>query len=139
MTQLILDVDGYNIALPESRKGGYTVEETELSVSVQMVSGRMVKEVRGSAWTIAYQYGYFSEADMKKLISACEKGRKTPIRCAFLAQGSEGPLTYSSFFVTSYTRPRFMWSRLEQGAEGLTSRPVWGDFSLELREERPHD
>lgn len=140
MTQLILDVGEYNLELPESKKGGYAVEETELSVSLQMISGRMVKEVRGNVWTITYQYGYFNDTDMKNLISACEKGRKTPITCGFLEQGSVDTLTYSKFFVVSYNRPKFMWSRLVQGDDNvLNPAPMWGDFSVELREEKPHD
>lgn len=127
MTQLILD----GIALPESVKGGYAAVKEPLSRNVEMVSGRMVREMRGNVWRISYQYGYFSDELKNQILAACERGKKQPITCGFLPQESPGELTYSEFFVTSVTRPKFMWS--------ANSKPMWGDFSVELREVRPHD
>ena len=43
MIQLILDVNGYAIPMPESKKGGYTIKEETLSESIQMISGRTVR------------------------------------------------------------------------------------------------
>ena len=57
--QLILDVGGEAIELPESRKGGDNAYREELSQQIQMISGRLVKEVRGTVWRVSYQYGYF--------------------------------------------------------------------------------
>ena len=37
----------------------------------------------------------------------------------------------SEFWVTSFTRPKFMWS-----SEG---KALWGDYTVTLREVRPHD
>ena len=48
MTQLILDTTGYNMILPESIKGGYVVEEQALSVDVEMITGRIVRQLRGN-------------------------------------------------------------------------------------------
>ena len=84
MTQLILDTEGYDIALPESRKGGYHAEKQPLSVDVEMVSGRIVRELRGNVWYITYQYGYFDDAMKNNVIAACEKGRRQAIICGFL-------------------------------------------------------
>ena len=131
MTQLILDTTEYNVTLPESRKGGYTIETQPLSVDVEMVSGRMIRELRGNVWVIKYQYGYFDNEMKNKVLSACEKGKRTAIHCGFLPQESEQELTYSDFLVTSFTRPKFMWSR--------SGNPLWADFQVELREVRPHD
>ena len=61
MTQLILDTTGYNLVLPESVKGGYVVEEQALSVDVEMITGRIVRQLRGNAWHITYQYGLFDD------------------------------------------------------------------------------
>ena len=61
MDQLILDVGGYGVLLPESIKGGYTAYEEDLTVDLTMIPGNMVKEVRGSVWHVDYQYGYFKE------------------------------------------------------------------------------
>ena len=127
MTQLILD----GITMPESIKGGYAVDRQPLSVDVEMVTGRIVRELRGSVWVITYQYGYFDDAMKNAVLSAVEKGRRQPIRCGFLPPDSAGALTYSDFLVTEFSYPTFMWS--------ASGKPFWADFSVELREVKPSD
>ena len=131
MTQLILDTTGYNVQLPESQKGGYTADEQPLSRSIEMISGRTVKEVRGNVWVISYQFGYFDDELKNNVLAALKKGEKEPITCGFLPQESSEELSYSEFFVTSYTRPKFMWSN--------NGKPLWGAYRIELREVKPHD
>lgn len=131
MTQLILDTTGYKVQLPESQKGGYTADEQPLSRSIEMISGRTVKEVRGNVWVISYQFGYFDDELKNNVLAALKKGEKEPITCGFLPQESSEELSYSEFFVTSYTRPKFMWSN--------NGKPLWGDYRIELREVKPHD
>lgn len=137
MIQLILDVGGESISLPESKKGGYTIKEETLSESLQMISGRTVREYRGKVWVASYQYGYFNEADMKRVVAACEKGMKQSITCCVLTHESSELVT-SKFIVTSFERPKFMWSRIvtESGEEKPV--PMWADFSVSLREVKPH-
>ena len=130
MNQLILDTGGYAVLLPESRKGGYTAYEETLSVDLTMIPGNMVKEVRGSVWHVNYQYGFFSDEMKNRVIAACRKGRTEPILCSFLPP-EQTELVSAEFFVTAFTAPKFMWSR-----EG---KPLWADFSVELREVEPHD
>ena len=131
MTQLILDTTGYKVQLPESQKGGYTADEQPLSRIIEMISGRTVKEVRGNVWVISYQFGYFDDELKNSVLAALKKGEKEPITCGFLPQESSEELSYSEFFVTSYTRPKFMWSN--------NGKPLWGDYRIELREVKPHD
>lgn len=138
MTQLVLDTTGVNLALPESLKSGYTAQETPLTQDLTMIAGNMVKEERGLAWVVTYQYGYLNDADKDKFISACVKGSREPITCSFLIPDSNQKKG-SDFFVTSFTRPKFMWSRLVSGETESTPAPLWGDFSVELREVDPHD
>lgn len=135
MVQLILDTGEYNITLPESKHGGYTITKQPLSVDVEMITGRMVRELRGNVWTITYQYGYFSDYEKNRLIAAIEKGRREPINCGFLPPNSAEELLYSDFLVTDFTYPTFYWSR-EDGEE---VHPIWGNFSVSLREVRPSD
>ena len=140
MTQLILDTKGYNFSLPESRKGGYLAYQEDLGEELQMVTGRIVKEIRGTVWHVSYQYGFFGDDEKDKLISICEKGIKQPIVCGFLPPTSSGALVYSSFFVISFNYPKFMWSSELLGANTSTVPvPLWGDFSFELREVEPSD
>lgn len=129
MTQLILDMGGVAIALPESQKGGYRAWEEDLSVQIVMISGRMVTEIRGTVWRIDYQYGFFNDTDRTRVISACRKGRREPIICSFLPPEG-GEMVTSNFWVTSFSEPKFMWS--------TDKKPLWGDFSVELREVRSH-
>ena len=138
MNQLVLDTTGVNLALPESLKGGYTAQETPLTQDLIMIAGNMVKEERGLAWVVTYQYGYLNDADKDKFISACVKGSREPITCSFLIPDSNQK-KWGDFFVTSFTRPKFMWSRLVPGETESTPAPLWGDFSVELREVDPHD
>ena len=137
MIQLILDTSENNVVLPESRNGGYTVKEEVLSEDIQMISGRTVREYRGRVWVASYQYGYFNDSDMRRIIAACEKGMEESITCAFRTQENDD-LIISNFLVTSYTRPKFMWSRIvtENGEEKTV--PMWADFSVNLREVNPH-
>lgn len=138
MNQLILDISENPVVLPESRKNGYQVTSTPLSENVQMISGRTVREYRGSVWNINYQYGYFSTEDMNAVIAACEKGLRHSIDCSFLVQGEEEHRT-SKFIVEKYTRPIFAFARkrLENGE--TVEVPVWLNFSVSLREVKPHD
>ena len=130
MTQLILDTTENNFVLPETMRGAYNIREVDLGTNIEMISGRTVKEIRGRAWEISYQYGYFADMDKDVFISACKKGVGTPISCSFLVPENNSFLT-SEFWVTSFTRPKFMWS-----SDG---KALWGDYTVTLREVRPHD
>ena len=98
-----------------------------------------MRELRGSVWKVTYQYGYFSDDTKNEVIAACEKGRKQSITCGFLSPDSSGTLSYAKFFVTSFTYPKFMWSRLINGEDGTVPVPMWADFSVELQEVKPSD
>lgn len=137
MTQLILDVGGQALAMPESKKGGYTCDEPELLQNADMISGRRTREYRGRVWVITHQYGYLNDADMERFILACQAGSSDSILCSFLPQGAT-ELQTALFYVTTYRKPKFMWSRVvtEYGEE--VAKPVWGDYYVELREVKPH-
>lgn len=139
MTQLILDTDQYNVALPESRKKGYRAYKEDLGTEVVMTSGRLTKEVRGNVWHVTYQYGYFDDDTKNAVIAACEKGKRESITCGFLPPNSSGALTYSKFLVIDFDYPKFMWSRAVLDRGSNTPVPMWGDFSVELREVNPSD
>ncbi len=136
MTQLILDIEGSAVSLPESRKGGYAAELAPLSVDVEMVTGRVVRELRGEVWKIEYQYGYFTPEMKDRVIAACRKGRREPIKCEFLPPESAGPRLVSRFWVMEFKHPKFFWSRPDSLGRPV---PMWGDFSLSLREVKPGD
>lgn len=136
MTQLILDLEGAALPLPESQKGGYTAFEDDFTVQIPMIAGNLVAELAGKVWRVSYQYGYFNDADKNKFIAACRKGKRKPITCSFLPNDSNEMRT-AIFFVTSFTEPKFQWSTMFSG-DGSPPAPLWADFSVELREVRPH-
>lgn len=122
MTQLILN----GISLPESKRR-YRAYRDELSVSVEMINGRLVKELRGEIWRIEYQYGWFSDADKSALMAALELGRRQPIECTFITP--HGTTYTSNFWVESIEAPTFYWSS--------SGDPIWADFAFTLREVEP--
>ena len=138
MTQLILDVEGEYLVLPESIKNGYTVREEPLTQSVDMISGRRTREYRGMVWVVSYQYGYLNDEDRLKFLNVCRNGSMSTITCNVLIPKTNEMVT-STFLVTGYKSPKFMWSRIatEDGQEKAV--PMWGDYSIELREVKPHD
>ena len=137
MTQLILDIGGESLVMPESQKNGYIVHEEPLVQSIDMISGRRIREYRGMVWTVMYQYGYLSDEDRVKFLNICRKGTTSTIDCNILIPTTDEMVT-STFMVTSYREPKFAWGRIimEDGKEKTV--PLWGDYSIELREVKPH-
>ena len=129
MTQLILDVGGVALTLPESKKGRYSCTLKYQSQDLTMASGRLVREVSGEYYEIKYQYGYLTAEEKGRFLTACETGWRQPIACSFLPPGGD-TLQTASFLVTSFTFPKFMWS-----SDGV---PMYGDYEVTLREVYPH-
>ena len=137
MTQLILDVGGESLVMPESQKNGYIVHEEPLVQSIDMISGRRIREYRGMVWTVMYQYGYLSDADRIKFLNICRKGTVSTIDCNILIPSTDEMVT-STFMVTSYREPKFAWGRIIMEDGQAKTVPLWGDYYIELREVKPH-
>lgn len=138
MTQLILDVGGADLQLPETKKQAYDARKEHLYQDVTMISGRLTREYKNYVWSVSYQYGFFSDLDRNAFLGACEKGTGQGILCSFLDPKTNEMKT-KTFLVTSYTEPKFMWSRkVVQGDEYVTT-PLWGNYSVSLREVKPSD
>lgn len=136
MTQLILDSRGPDpVIMPEASRGRYSAAPAPLSEDVEMVPGRLTKELRGDVWQVAYEYNYFKQKMKDRVIAACRKGMREPIWCDFLPPESSGELLSSLFWVMSFEEPKFQWSHTVGG----TPVPFWGGFSLTLREVEPSD
>ena len=134
MTQIILDLTHNNIMLPESIRGYRAWEDTG-GEEIEMISRRLVREVRGTVWRATYQYGWFDDDTKNAVIESCMRGQREAISCAILPPQSNS-LIVSDFAVVSFNFPTFMWSR--ETIDG-TAVPLWADFALELREVSPHD
>lgn len=135
MTQIVLDVGGEGLILPETRKGKYRAFPDPGHEDVEMITRRLVRELRGDVWVADYQYEYFEEAMKNRVIAVCRKGRRQPINCEILPPESAGERILSRFWVMSFTEPEFYWSKDEHG----TPVPLWGGFALTLREVKPSD
>lgn len=136
MLQLVID----GLEMPESQKGGYSAVREPLSVSLEMISGRMVREIRGNVWRISYQYGYLTDDQRTAFLTACEKGLREPITVGFLAPTDTGEaLRYSEFIVTDLQYPTFRWGRIDEPDYQDVWTAIWADFRVELREVVPSD
>lgn len=124
INQLILD----GVLLPRSSHDRYSCWEEELSVQVDMISGRRVIESRGKVWKASYQFDTMDSATLRQVLSVLRSG--VPFVATVLPDNSDEMVT-STFLVESLTPPTFAFE-----ADG---RAVWHNLAFTLREEEPHD
>lgn len=124
MTQLIIN----GIVLPETSGGRYKCYEGTLSDQIEMISGRVVTEVRGHVQFIEYSYDYMGNELVRQLLSALRAG--TALTVKYLPDSGDDMKT-STFICKDLTPPVFAFSR--------SGKPYWHDISFTLREVRPHD
>lgn len=124
MTQLIIN----GILLPETSRDKYQCYPGELSVNVEMISGRTVREVRGHVQYIVWSYDYMGNELWRQLAQVLRSN--TSITVAYLPDDGD-ELVSGEFLVESITQPTFAFSR---GGVGL-----WHNVGFTLQEVRPHD
>ncbi len=123
MEQIILS----NIRLPEVSRDQYSCWEEELSVQVDMISGRRVIERRGKVWKASYSYDYMGSQPQRDVLAVLRSG--APVLCSVLTPASDE--LYTAYFVVeSVSGPTMAFSRKD--------RAFWHRISFTLREERPH-
>lgn len=124
MTQLIID----GIYLPETSRDKYQCYPGELSVNVEMISGRTVREVRGHVQMISWSYDYMG-SDLWRQLAAVLRGN-TAFPVVYLPDDSDEMRT-GTFLSESITQPTFAFSR--------DGRGLWHNVGFTLREVTPHD
>ena len=124
MTQLIIN---NSIYLPETSRDKYRCYPASLSTRIEMISGRMVEEIRGLVQMIEYEYDYMGNGLMRQLLSVLRSGTSFPV--AYLPDGGDN-LVVSTFLTESFPQPTFAFSR-----GGV---PYWHNVSFTLREVKPH-
>lgn len=132
ITQLIIypPSGGAGIVLPEVRDGAFSCYPDLLSQQVEMISGRMVTEVRGTVYRVTADYGeYYLTMEFWQRLSAVLRSG-LPFQADVLPDDAAEPVT-STFLVESLTPPSFRFGR-----EGV---PYWCGLQLTLREVSPHD
>ena len=124
MTQLIIN----GIALPETSHDKYRCYPSELSVQLDMISGRRVNEIRGNVQKISYEYDYLTPALWRQLAAILRSGASMTVQ--YLPDDGDTMIT-STFLRESLQEPSFAFSRHGQA--------YWHDIAFSLREVRPHD
>ena len=98
MTQLILNGQ---VALPQTSWDKYRCYPSILNQQVEMISGRLVEEVRGIVQMIEYSYDYMGNDLMRSVLGILRSGTSFPVAylpdeegsrdtCILEADGSEG-------------------------------------------------
>lgn len=124
MTQLIIN----GITLPQTSNDKFSCYPTKLTEQLEMISGRIVTEIRGTVQTITYAYDYMPDAQYKALLAALRSN--PPLIVTYLPDDSNEMKT-SEFVVTSYPTPTFAFAKGD--------KPYWHNISFGLREVKPHD
>lgn len=124
MTQLIIN----GITLPETSNDKYECYPADLSVQVDMISGRRVSEVRGTVQVIRYRYDYMGNELMRGLLIALRSG--SPLTVQYLPDDSDR-MAEGRFWVEQMAQPAYAFSR--------SGVPYWHNVEFTLREVEPHD
>nr|DAE47309.1 MAG TPA: hypothetical protein [Caudoviricetes sp.] len=124
MIQLIVN----GIYLPETSKDKYQCYPGELSVNVEMISGRTVREVRGHVQMITWSYDYMGNTLWRQLAAVLRGNTAFPV--SYLPDDGDAMAT-GTFLVDYITQPTFAFSK---GGVGL-----WHNVGFTLREVTPHD
>ena len=123
MDQIIID----GVRLPEVSRDNYSCWEDDLSVQVDMISGRRVVETRGKVWRVSYSYDYMGNALLRQALAVLRSGK--PIICQVLPDNSD-EIVVSRFLVERLDPPKMAFSRRDNA--------FWHQISFTLRDEKPH-
>lgn len=124
-TQLIIG----DIYLPYASRDRYSCPEEPLVTQVQMISGRVVQEVRGGkVYRPHYEYDYLPDSIYRPLKAILASGQAFE---AAVLPDDKDELVVSSYIVESFTQPTFAFAR--------GGKPYWHNISFTLREVNPHD
>lgn len=124
MTQLIIN----GAVLPKTSGDKYKCYPAKLAEQLEMISGRVVTEIRGTVQVIEYSYDYMPDTQYKALLTALRSN--PPLTVTYLPDDSSDMRT-SDFIVTSYPTPTFAFAKGD--------KPYWHNVAFSLRETKPHD
>ena len=114
--------------LPSVDGDNYRCWEDDGVVKVEMISRRVVQEVRGGkVWWVSYSCDYLPDAELRPVLAVLRSG--APFIATVLPDNSDETVT-STFLADSLTEPKVL------AFDG--GKPVWHGLAFTLREERPH-
>lgn len=124
MTQLIIN----GLYLPETSHDKYQCPEVLLAEQVEMISGRMVQEVRGGkVYRPSYQYDYLTDSVWRALKETLVSGKSFP---AVVLPDHSDSMVSGTYLVESFTPPTFAFSK--------SGKAYWHNIAFVLREVNPH-
>lgn len=124
MTQLVIG----GVVLPETSRDKYSCYEELITKSVEMISGRMVQEVRGKVWIATYSYDYMGNEKLREVLEVLRSGRS--FQAQVLPDNSDTTITINAI-CTDLTPPTFAFSKDGVG--------LWHNLLFGIREVSPHD
>lgn len=124
MTQLIIN----GITLPQTSRDKYQCYPSILGQQIEMISGRLTTEVRGTVQIIEYRYDYMGDALMRPLLATLRSGHDFEV--TYLPDDSTDMVT-SRFVATKIENPTFAFAK--------GGKPYWHNIAFTLREVEPHD
>ena len=116
------------VSLPISSNDKYSCWEEPLVVSVDMISGRRVQELRGKVWHASYSFDRLNNDTLRSVLSVLRSGE--PFQ-AFILPDTQDEMIAGTFVLESITPPTFAF--LQNGSS------VWHNLAFQIREEAPHD
>ena len=121
--QIILD----GVYLPKRSNSNYACWEDLLGVEVTMISGRVVRELRGKVWRARCTYDVLDDATYKAALAVLRSGKAFQ---ASVLPDNGGEMVSSTFMVERMTPAAFGF------ADG--GRAIWRGLSFQIREVEPH-
>lgn len=122
MTQLILN----GTYLPQTSNDKYSSRPEQLGEQIEMISGRMVTEIRGVVQVISYSYDKMPDATYRALLEALRS--QAAIDVVYLPDDSDSMRT-GKFICTEFPTPTFAFAKGDKA--------VWHNVALKLRQVKP--
>jgi len=123
MTQLIIN----GLYLPQTSNDNYSCYPTALGTQIEMISGRIVEEVRGVVQVINYSFDCMDNTTYTQLMQHLRSNE--PITVVYLPDDSTA-MKSSKFLCTAKPMPTFAFD--------VDGKAVWHNVSFTLREVNPH-
>ena len=123
MTQIILN----GVYLPQMSHDRYACWEEELAETVPMVSGRVVKEVRGRVYKARWGCDVLDDETYKAALAVLRSGKS--FAATVLPDNGEEMIS-STFLVESITPATFAFA--------ASGKAIWHGLAFQIREVEPH-
>ncbi len=123
LQQIILD----NVPLPRQSGDRYACWEDLLGERVEMISGRVVLEVRGKIYRARYSADVLDDDTCRRVLAVLRSGKSFP---AVVLSDSSDRMVQGEFLVETLTPPSFAFE--------ANGKPVWHGLAFQIREVAPH-